>query len=149
MVRTAAIGWRGVSIIVLVWGLAMAGCAGLETAGPTVTDVREAAGEGTGVAGGGDGVVTGRLITEVGQYPVAGARVKIGGMETTTGNSGVFWISNVAVGAHRLEVAADGHVLFEEFAHVQVIAGTNDLGDIELIAVSDIPGTVPPAPPRL
>lgn len=149
MKKAAAIGWRSALLGALVWGLALTGCGGLESGGGTATGGELTVYRGGQATDHSVGTVTGRLLTEVGRYPVAGARVAIGGNETTTGSTGVFWISNVAVGVHLLEVTADGHSLLWGCGQVQVAVGTTDLGDIELIADKDIPGPVPPSPPGL
>ena len=149
MKKAAAIGWRSALLGALVWGLALTGCGGLESGGGTATGGELTVYRGGQATDHSVGTVTGRLLTEVGRYPVAGARVAIGGNETTTGSTGVFWISNVAVGVHLLEVTANGYSLFWDYDPVEVSAGVTDVGDIEVLADSDVPGAVPPLPPGL
>ena len=150
MTRVAAIGCRGALLLVMAWGaLALTGCGGVEGGATALIGGDSTGSRDAAAVDGPVGTVTGRVITAVGRYPGAGAKVSMAGREAVTGEAGDFRITEVPVGVHLLEVTANGYSLFWDYDPVEVSAGVTDVGDIEVLADSDIPGAVPPLPPGL
>lgn len=90
------------------------------------------------------GTVTGRVLTMLGAVPLQSAKVTIGGAFVTyTASGGTFSVANVPAGTYRVEVTMTGYQASSFDA--TVVAGTNNLGDIFMVATGD----GPPPPPIL
>jgi hypothetical protein len=87
--------------------------------------------------------VTGRVVSSASGAPVRGASVTLGSQGTTTNDLGQFTFSGFPVGTHTLNVSASGFLVFTPRAET-IVAGSNDLGDVELTPDFDSP---PPPPP--
>jgi len=80
-----------------------------------------------------EGLLSGLVSFAGTRIPVVGARVKIGGMETVTGEAGTYVLTGVPVGEWQLEVLCDGFDLHTEPLEVW---GQSRVHDIEITSDS-------------